>query len=411
MSPRGQLARGIALAGVLAVALSAAPVTDGGRKAPPTLARPEALVAFTDPGFGTRVQRITGDPGTAIDGLAGQRWGAVVRHFYSKYSAWNADETLLILQNREPDDGGERLFLDGQTYRPRFSRVAPGDVRWDPLRPDWMAYLDGDEFGWWHVRDDRRERVARFPGYRRLSFGLGEGNLSWNGRWCVIVARNAAGRQVAFAFDARTQKKFPDLDLEDVRLDWASISPLGNYLVVDADAFTALEDNAQVYDREGRKVGALWAEYGRPSHYDLTVDENGDEVAVGVSKSRPDNGRVIKRRLRDGAITVLTAAGYASHTSTRNIRRPGWAFVTYQTNDARWAPYLNEVTAVSLDGSLRVERWAHLHTFPQGYLTEAHAVPSPDGGACCGRAIGTTPRAARSVPTSPTRAPSSRRTS
>jgi hypothetical protein len=140
-------------------------------------------------------------------------------------------------------------------------------------------------------------------------------------------------------------------------------------------------DRTLVFTLQGEQVTGMWTEYGRPSHYDLTVDENGDEVAVGVSKSKPDEGRVIKRRLRDGKVTVLTAGGYASHTSTRNVDRPGWAYITYQNRDSnsKWGSYRDEVVAVKLDGSMTVERLAHLHTKKLDYVTEAHAVPSPDG--------------------------------
>ncbi len=86
-------------------------------------------------------------------------------------------------------------------------------------------------------------------------------------------------------------------------------------------------DQTQVYTLTGERVGKPWLDYGRPSHYDLAIDGNGDDIAVGVSKSKPDDGRVIKRRLSDGKITVLTAGGYASHTSTRNLDRPVGAYV------------------------------------------------------------------------------------
>lgn len=102
-------------------------------------------------------------------------------------------------------------------------------------------------------------------------------------------------------------------------------------------------------------------------------------MAVGVSKSKPDDGRVIKRRLRDGAVTVLTAGGYASHTSARNVNRPGWVYVTYQHRGPTWPPYWDEVVAVPLDGSKKVERIAHLHAKRTDYRAEAHCVPSPDG--------------------------------
>lgn len=252
--------------------------------------------------------------------------------------------------------------------------------------------------GYWNVRADSTQIVATFPGYSEFHIGPWEGNLSFNGKFMVIDGKKGDDR-IAFAYDLATQRKYPDLVLNDVEVDWISVSPSGKHIVLQGSIDNEKGDQTQVYDLEGNKVGELWSEYGRPSHYDMTIDENGDDIAVGVSKSAPDDGRVIKRRLFDGKVTVLTTGGgYASHTSTRNVNRPGWAYVTYQHPGPTWPPYWDEVVAVKLDGSMTVERIAHLHTKRVDYLTEAHAVPSPDGKrvlwastweAASGRPIGT----------------------
>ena len=219
--------------------------------------------------------------------------------------------------------------------------------------------------------------IATFPSYSKFTIGPWEGNLSLDGRMLVVDGQKGKDR-VAFVYELENKRKHADLVLNDVDVDWVSISASGKYMVLNGKIDGEL-DRTQVYDLQGNRVGKLWAEYGRPSHYDLTVDESGEDVAVGVPKSKPDSGRVIKRRLRDGKVTVLTPGGYASHTSTRNVRRPGWAYVTYQHRGPTWPPYWHEVVAVKLDGSMTVERLAHVHAARTDYLTEAHAVPSPDG--------------------------------
>ena len=153
----------------------------------------------------------------------------------------------------------------------------------------------------------------------------------------------------------------------------------GKYIVLNG-YISGGDDQTQIYDINGNKIGLLWSEYGRPSHYDLTVDENGDEVAVGVSKSSPDNGHVIKRRLNDGAVTVLTYGGYATHTSTRCPGRPGWAISSFShRGPSNWEPYYNEIAAVKLDGS-RLERICHIRGLYKTYDNEAQPCPSPTGG-------------------------------
>ena len=352
------------------------PVTDTSVKDIPAIRKPAYLESYEDPVFGTKVTRITGNPDAGIPNVNG-KWAKVARHHYSKDAAWNCDQSLLYLARHQGRPN--RLFLDGENYAVRFAHHnGPGrEMRWHPQRPDIMVYVRDNAIGYWDVRKDTTEVIATFPDYCEFRIGPGEGNLSLDGRLIVVVGKKGENR-IAFAYDIEQKQKYPDLVLNDVTIDWVSVSASGKYIVLNGE-IDGGKDRTQVYDLAGNKTGELWEKYGRPSHYDLTIDENGDDIAVGVSKSKPDNGRVIKRRLRDGKVTVLTSGGYAGHTSTRNVRRPGWAYVTYQGRGSAWPPYWDEVVAVKLDGSMTAERIAHLHTKRIDYLTEAHAVPSPDG--------------------------------
>ncbi|MBM4025808.1 MAG: hypothetical protein FJ280_10445 [Planctomycetes bacterium] len=343
----------------------------------PSVPQPGYLDSYTDPVFGAKVTRITGEPGTSIPNIDG-RWAEIVRHHYSKDAAWNCDQSLLYLARHQGRPG--HLFLDGDNYRVCFARPgAPGtERRWHPKEPSIMVYVQENRIGRWNVRENTTQVLATFPGYSEFRMGPWEGNLSRDGRMLVVDGKREADR-LAFAYDLEKGHTYPDLVLNDVGIDWVSICASGRYIVLNGRIRGERGDQTQVYDLQGNKVGELWSEYGRPSHYDLTLDENGDDVAVGVSKSKPDNGRVIKRRLSDGQVTVLTPGGYAGHTSARNLHRPGWAYVTYQHPGPTWPPFWGEVVAVKLDGSHTVERIAHLRTNKTDYLTEAHAVPSPDG--------------------------------
>jgi hypothetical protein len=141
---------------------------------------------------------------------------------------------------------------------------------------------------------------------------------------------------------------------------------LGKYISANVN-----NDNAKVFNLDGSQVGNTWSTYGCPSHYDLTVDQNGDEVAVGVCKTGYKG--IVKRRLIDGKITVIFPVG-ASHTSARNIRRPGWVYVT----GLYYAPYLDEILAIKLDGT-EIEKFARIPNNKVDYESEPHGSPSPDG--------------------------------
>jgi hypothetical protein len=145
-----------------------------------------------------------------------------------------------------------------------------------------------------------------------------------------------------------------------------------------------LTDEAFVLGIEGNLVQS-WTEHHRPGHGDMTVDDDGHEVYVGISKSIPDIYQVIKRRLDDGRVTALAPYGEAQHASMRAIRRPGWVFLSYAgdplalAGHPQVAPFAQEVIALKIDGSGEFRRIAHTINAPSDYWSETHASPSPDG--------------------------------
>ena len=113
----------------------------------------------------------------------------------------------------------------------------------------------------------------------------------------------------------------------------------------------------------------------------MTVDADGDDVYVGISKSNPDKWHIIKRRLRDGLVTDLAPAGYATHASTRNVDRPGCGLLTYEGTEAKvaesptWAQFYREVVALRIDGSGEIRRIAHTHNSRNDYYSEKSCLP------------------------------------
>lgn len=340
---------------------------------------PPYLKPVVDPTTGARVVRVSA-PGEPVPGLP-LNWGDVARHHYSLDQPWSADKALLMLDRGMPG----LLFLDGRTFEPLFVRRARGESRWHPQMPGTQILLDGQTLSLWDVRSDASTKIETFTGYRRLAFGPNKGNPSQDGRMVALVAKDATGRQVAFAYDLVTRRKFPDIDLSDKQVSYVTISPSGRYIVVHGKLWGEVQakgDQTEVLDLLGRRVGPAWAEYGRPSHFDLGFDAAGEEVAVGVSKSSPNLWHVIKRRLRDGAVTSLSEKpGFASHTSLRASEHPGWGFVTFGSGEDRkgWLPYRQEIVAIKLDGSGEGVRVARTLSTGTPYEAEAHGVPSPDG--------------------------------
>lgn len=405
---------------------------------------PEYLIRTLDDDYNTWFRRVTGDTqnlisfidghevpgvkdndGNIVGALEWQNWS---RHNYSKVQPWNANQTLLFIQNKiqgNPDSPVDNLFLDanagGDTYKVKFDKSRPcisdlgnpdGEERWHPTDPNIRIYLgknkancaykvgtktleenEGNAIGKWNVLTDEVEVIRMFPEYTRVQLGPWEGNLSDDGQWIAIVATKPNHEIVVFAFNLNRNEKKSEITLAAVTLDWASISPTGAYIVINGcwdsvinckDA--TFSDRTLILKNDGTFV-SWWGERGRPSHYDLTIDEDNEEVAVGVSNwNNIESGKVIKRNLKDGNVTVLTDISrtdnyksYASHTSTRNIKRKGWAYVSYANNCGYWPLYCDELVAVKLDGTGTVERWIKMHQTPNDYESQPQAVPSPDG--------------------------------
>jgi len=339
---------------------------------------PGYLQSTTDTWSLARFTRIT-RPGALGSGIVcGSDY---CTHRYSSSQAWNADQTLLVIAN-----GCNGLcFLDGQTYRPLFYRERQTACEWSPVDPRRMICVGGRTISLWMPRSNVEKGLFSSPQYDKLEFGPGKGNPSRDGNRIVVRARRADGALVAFAYDLASGRKFPDINLGALpgKNSSCSISPLGTYII----CFQSVDESNEpifVFSVDG-DLRQAWLENQRPGHGDMTVDADGSEVYVGISKSDPDIYQVIKRRLSDGEVTSLMPYGEGQHVSARAIDEPGWVYVTYAGGHSEvaqhphWAPFAREIIAVALDGSGRTRRIAETYRVPSGYWSESHASPSPDG--------------------------------
>ncbi|MBD2746937.1 hypothetical protein IC232_09545 [Microvirga sp. BT688] len=353
------------------------------------MTQPGYLEPFNDPAFGTSVTRIT-DPGQPM--LPEVKCDPVsCRHRYSSAQAWNADQTLMVI----PKGCNGMCFLDGQTYKPAFYRPVHNECEWHPYDAALMICMDGKEIYGWKPRDDLRTTIYKPHDYKGLQFGPSKGNMSLDGHKLVVRAVNKVGLMVAFAYDIFERRKYPDIPVGGLPgvNDYCSISPSAQYVLCDQrlvnqdrspDAWPPEIDQAFIFTIEGTQV-QHWIEHHRPGHGDMTLDPDGSDVFIGVSKAEPDKFHLIKRRLKDGLVTELAPYGQHEHSSVRNIRRPGWVFVTYVGTEDRAraeqgvVPFYQEIIAVRTDGSGEIRRIAHTRGAAHNYTSEPHATPSSDG--------------------------------
>ncbi|WP_035485773.1 TolB-like translocation protein [Geminicoccus roseus] len=369
------------MAGMASSSPGAAEQLDGAKvRHAPGAARPGYLRPVQDAVFGSTVTRVT-DPLRSITNLSGS-WQNVARHHYSVSQAWNADQSLLLIDRGV---AGRLVFLDGQTFEPVLDRRV-GDVQceWHPVEAPLMICMHDSQIYLWNVAKDSRRVVFSSTRFGDFDFGPGAGNASIRGKRVAVRARDKSGRLVAFVVNLDDGTALPEIDLSRLpgSNSYVSISPSGQFVFV--YQHTDAGEQGLVYSPAGRRV-QTWREHHRPGHGDMTIDADGNDVMVGISKSDPDRYAIIKRRLVDGKVTQLTGYSQATHVSARNTRKPGWVFVTYggteeevrRNTDSE--PFFQEVVALRIDGSGEIRRVAHTRTGDTGYLSEAHASPSPDG--------------------------------
>jgi hypothetical protein len=352
--------------------------TPAGFVAPVAMDLPDYLRPATDPALGTSVVRIS-KPGPLGNGVVcGPKYCS---HRYSSAQAWNADQTLLLLDN----GCNGMCFLDGHTYEALFWRKRGGECEWHPRNAELMICVQDRAVSTWAPRTNHEDILFTSADYHDLQFGPSKGNPSRDGSRIAVRAIRKDGADVVFAYDLNQRQKFPDIDLAQVPGTTSSctISPLGTSIVCSPNLIDDTEQRV-IFAVDGTLL-QRWTDHHRPGHGDITLDDDGNEVLVGISKSDPDKYHTIKRRLSDGKVTSLTAYGLAEHVSTRALNRPGWAFVSYGGDpeeiaaNPTWAPYAREIVALRIDGSGAVRRIAQTRNVPFDYWSETHASPSPDG--------------------------------
>jgi hypothetical protein len=319
----------------------AGPMTKG---TPPPLAEPPlgGSTAFED--LGTTVTR-------ASDG----------RHHYAKDSPWNADESLVLLLDGQ--------ILDGQTYRRvRTVSVPAGHRTWANSDPAVVYGVTANRWVKLDASTGATTTLASFPEHRRLSYGGGEGNTDNEDRLAVLVGDERA----PFLVDARTGAKRCTIESRGKVSD-ATMSQDGRWALVNWD-----KRGIDAYDAAtcafARSLTA------RSSHYDACVSSAGDQVVV-----QANDGRLVMTRIADGAPTTVYAdTALRIHVSCRNVRRPGWAYVSlYNETCDRTLRGMNafgRIFAVRLDGSQLVEIYAWDHQpCPAPYDDNPVAAPSPRG--------------------------------
>lgn len=312
--------------------------------------RPGYLNSIIDPVFHTKITRITD---STVFGYADPI------HAYPKHQSWNSDGKYIKIKNK---------LIDGNTYNIVKDIKWVGEPRWSYTDPKILFGMSSVSGGWFsklNVETNQITVLRKFEGYDQVLIGPYEGHISFDDKYVALSAQDGVDL-VVIIYNIQddivvTQKRFAGYW---GRLDWVTISPLGDYVLMNWKPFDL---DHQVIDQFDINLNYTRRLSDQGQHGDLGIDENNQEVYVQLEFG--SRAGIWSYRLTDGKELRLLPDKYdGGHISCQNYKRPGWCYVS--TNQEGY----KDVFALKLDGSGKVNRFAQHHQ-----TSSAYGSPNPDG--------------------------------
>lgn len=361
-----------ALGGAAAVDLCAGLVSDKGAHPMTPLGKPKLGEAVTDAEFGTSIRRISA---VATVGAT-----PAIRPLYSTISAWNADESRLLLY----DVSAGHLLYDGKTYA--FIEnldISPADVEqvyWHTSDPDQLRYVDGTTLIAYHVSTHEKETLATFDFCQGSASGGSDPMFtSWDSKRIGLKCDSTG-----FIWDVARNKAVGQKTLDE---NPAQVAPSGT--------LAYLSDSGGVTDETLNVVRTL--DLAEPyGHASLGRLANGHDTWNGVTYDPGPNGdqsigSLVTFDLSDGSSKVIIGpdTGYpyppSGHVSAMAYRQPGWVFVS-TIGDHAGAGLLDDENLIADTNTGAVCRIGRHRSYGkdntklgESYWAEPHTVPSPSG--------------------------------
>jgi hypothetical protein len=355
------------------VDLCAGLVTDKAAHPMTALAKPALGATVTDAEFGTTIRRISA--------VAASGTNPAIRPLYSTVSAWNADESLLLLYDVAR---GHQLY-DGKTYQwlRALDDISPADleqVYWDTSQPDVLYYVDGKDFIRYHVAAATPEKLTTFSFCTASASGGSDPMfMSFNSARIGL----GCGDQ-AFIYDLPTNTVIARKTYAE---NPAQISPSGK--------LGWLSDSGRVTDISLTVVRTL--DLAEPyGHSSMGIWPTGEDTWNGVTyddgpAGNTDIGSLVTFDMTTGKSKVIIGpkTGYpyppTTHVSALAYLDPGWVVVsTFGDTSGKGLLDLEITVANTVTSTVcragRHRSWGKDNTkLADAYWAEAHAVPSPSG--------------------------------
>ena len=315
-----------------------------------------------------------------------EEWDWYPKTEYAKIQPWNADQTIYKFYS---------VSIYNATTHKLIRRLPGSDIYpsyWSNIDPDIMYGIkESGDFRIYSVEKDTTTTVAHITNrdgkdYEVVKMGPGEGNFDKSDKYVALVAKNGQDMDVVI-FNMQEYKTvhietfngaWGDDKSAPKYVDWVSVSQSGNFVGIMWNHNTTSETNpyknhygVEIYNTLDMNYLRRITKYG--NHGDFGYAQDGDEVLV---QFWGETGTLNMFYLNREERVVLTDNpdfnSGGGHISCRNLKRPGWAYVTQKGTPA-------QLVAVKLDKSGIVAYFGHHYSSNATYTKSPMAVPSRDG--------------------------------
>ena len=342
-------------------------------------------------------------------------------HHYSKDSVWNANSSLMLLQ------AGKKL-VDAKTYDLIHTFNTSSKKLLSHLNKDFrygIGWVSSHHYGIVKENLLTKEETLLYeiPGfYDRITIGEYEGNMDYNDTYMLLTAHIDGNNDdiptfilynfktnssVIKNFDGTngTQALHLTSDRVQNRLNWATVSPLGRYILVyhydtlkdgkDGSHSTDWHKKIEKYDLNLNFIETMAY---KGNHGDVCVSQDIDKEyyvqfendGIGADGMYENSGQkgIWEYNLMTKERDMIVQNHGGGHVSCRNYQRPGWAYITYkssQPNDRDIFAIMLGKDGTDIHGNRIVNRFAKARFMAiqnSGYNysdRSAHSTPNPDG--------------------------------
>jgi len=272
-------------------------------------------------------------------------------------------------------------IIDAETKKIISPKVFPQESVWSNNENDIVYYMErNNTFVKYDVSTDEQTALFSLPHPDGLcTIGNGEGNVARQSRSLVLSCLTSTdGTHELYSIDLGSNTPLVATFTSLPDMLWASVSPTGNYILVEYNDLQGSPARLQRYSFDFTKQALLTRE---PNSGDFAFDSNNQEVFAMIGD---DTFSYI--RLDDGQ-QVIIDAGFAPRFGSLSCQtqdRQTCLYSTYATNQIGTitiptVPRAGDTRTV-VGATTVLDPWGNHNATGGSDYTQANGVISPDGG-------------------------------